>query len=79
MGEFIASFLAFSLIIIALTLGAIYGKLRLHGSCGGEIDEDGEPLCELCSTDKKDCSLKGVKKKVALGRPGRGKIIPLTN
>lgn len=72
--EFLISFLAFSLIIIALAIGSLFFKLRLREPCEGEekFDENGLPLCDLCEEKvRQDCSLIEVKKRVAAIRRKR--------
>ena len=65
MAEFLATFLAFSLMVTALALGTAYWGVRLHGSCGEARGGDAKSLCSHCSVAEEDCSLKSVKRAVA--------------
>lgn len=47
----LASFLAFSLSILAMAVGVLFGRARVKGSCAGLAglcDRSGRELCEFC-------------------------------
>ena len=59
---FILSTVAFGLALLGMSLGVIFGKSRIRGSCGGASglrDAEGNPLCEGCATPKPDCTRAG--------------------
>jgi len=48
----------FGLAIVGLAVGVIFSNRRLQGTCGGANglkDEQGRPLCEMCTTPPEKC------------------------
>lgn len=60
---FLASFAAFGLALLAMSIGVIVSNRRIRGSCGGLSawrDSIGNPMCEACAEcpeRKQDCEL----------------------
>lgn len=55
---FIGAALIFGLVIISMSVGAIFAKKPITGSCGGlanQTNEDGETTCGICSKPTTDC------------------------
>jgi len=53
----IASFAAFSLVMVAMAVGVIFSDRRIKGSCGGlntMSDSFGKPMCE-CGAEPGSC------------------------
>ncbi len=54
----VSAILIFALAIAAMAVGVIFGKRRIQGSCGGlagTTDEEGNPVCSLCSNPSTEC------------------------
>ena len=48
----------FAGVILAMAVGVIFGNRQIKGSCGGLNglkDQDGNPLCDSCSTPSDEC------------------------
>ncbi|NKB67002.1 MAG: (Na+)-NQR maturation NqrM [Candidatus Latescibacteria bacterium] len=63
MGDYIAAFVVFGLVLVGMAIGVIVSNRAIKGSCGGlnnMSDQFGEPMCECgakpgsCSTDAED-------------------------
>ncbi|MDC0294882.1 FAD:protein FMN transferase, partial [Mariniblastus sp.] len=55
---FIGAVVIFGLVIISMSVGAIFAKKPITGSCGGlanQTNEDGETSCGICSKPTTDC------------------------
>ena len=55
---FIGAAVIFGLVIISMSVGAIFAKKPITGSCGGlanQTNEDGETTCGICSKPTTDC------------------------
>lgn len=55
---FLLTVLIFGLAMLLLGVGVIFAKRPLRGSCGGAQglrDEQGRPVCEMCSNPAKEC------------------------
>ena len=49
MTTLVASFVAFTLVMVAMAVGVIFSNRRIQGSCGGlntMSDSFGQPMCE---------------------------------
>ncbi len=58
METFVISVVAFALAMLFLSVGAIFGRRRLRGSCGGlagRRDDKGDLGC-ACGTPSPDCT-----------------------
>lgn len=60
---FLIAFLVFGGVILGMSVGVLFGRRRLKGSCGGLSawrDEIGRPMCEACAEcpeKKHECEL----------------------
>ena len=55
---FIGAAVIFGLVILSMSVGAIFAKKPITGSCGGlanQTNEDGETTCGICSKPTTDC------------------------
>jgi len=54
----IAGMVAFGLVVLAMAVGVIFGRISISGSCGGlanSRDSDGNVSCSLCSNPDNAC------------------------
>jgi hypothetical protein len=55
---FLAALVVFGLMILAMSVGAIFNNRPVQGSCGGlanMTNEDGDEVCGVCSKPTTDC------------------------
>jgi hypothetical protein len=58
MKVFLISTLVFGLALLGMALGVLLSNRRIKGSCGGLAglrDEQGNPMCEACSSPSPTC------------------------
>jgi len=53
--EFVLAFLIFVVAILAMSVGVIYGRAPLAGSCGGLNNMGEAGACEICGGDTSKC------------------------
>ncbi len=56
---YILAALIVALAVGGMAVGVIFGKVRIHGSCGGLAnmrDKDGNVMCSACSHPSPDCT-----------------------
>ncbi len=57
-GMLLASAVIFGLAILAMSIGVVFGRSRIRGSCGGLAnlkDKQGNPICQACTKPSPDC------------------------
>lgn len=66
MSTLVITFVAFLLIIIAMSVGVILGRKPIKGSCGGvgAALKDPDYICEVCGNDPNKCENDEAKQKV---------------
>ena len=52
---FVITFLAFALIVTAMSVGVIAGREPIKGSCGGMGALGSDQSCEICGGDPQRC------------------------
>ena len=52
---FVLTFLAFALIVAAMSVGVIAGRAPIKGSCGGIGAQGIDQSCEICGGDPQRC------------------------
>ncbi|MEM9353489.1 MAG: hypothetical protein AAGA92_10795 [Planctomycetota bacterium] len=58
MTTFLITLTAFGVALAGMAIGVIVSDRRIRGSCGGsygQTNEEGETVCQLCSTPSPDC------------------------
>jgi hypothetical protein len=56
MATFLATLVVFGLALLAMAVGALTGRSRIRGSCGGvagRCEGWGEPTCDLCRPERR--------------------------
>ena len=77
---YLATLAAFALAFLAMALGALLQGRCLKGTCGGLAglrDEQGNVLCDACSTPTVDCP--GVPGSSRASAPDHGDSVSLTD
>lgn len=60
----LAAAILFTLALLGIALGALFGRRPVKGSCGG-LSSGAGTSCELCSAGPADCPNKNTKKAAA--------------
>ncbi len=55
MTSFVITFLFFAFIILIMSVGVLFGRKPVQGSCGGLNKIDGMGECEICGGDRNKC------------------------
>lgn len=53
--EFVLTFLIFTAVVVAMSVGVIYGRAPIAGSCGGLNNMGEAGACEICGGDTSKC------------------------
>ena len=53
--EFVLAFLIFTAVILVMSVGVIYGRQPIAGSCGGLNNMGDAGACEMCGGDTAKC------------------------
>lgn len=53
--EFVMTFLIFTAVILVMSVGVIYGRRPISGSCGGLNNMGEAGACEICGGDTAKC------------------------
>ena len=64
---FVLGFIGMLLVVVAMSIGVIFGRKPLKGSCGGMAALGMETECEICGGDKDKCETEQKKNKKAKG------------
>ncbi|MCB1691897.1 MAG: (Na+)-NQR maturation NqrM [Pseudomonadales bacterium] len=67
--EFLLTFLIIVAVVAAMSIGVIYGRKPIAGSCGGLNNLGVDGACEICGGDMAKCEEAG--KDEVPGRSGR--------
>ena len=53
--EFLFSFLLLMVVVLVMSIGVLYGRAPISGSCGGLNNIGVGGACEICGGDPKKC------------------------
>jgi hypothetical protein len=53
--EFFLTFLIFTAVVVAMSVGVIHGRAPIAGSCGGLNNMGEAGACEICGGDTSKC------------------------
>ena len=55
MASFLISFLVIAVVIIIMSVGVLFGRKPVQGSCGGMNNIQGMGECEICGGEPQKC------------------------
>lgn len=55
MTSFLVTFLIMATVIVIMSVGVLFGRKPVQGSCGGMNNIDGLNECELCGGEPQKC------------------------
>jgi hypothetical protein len=58
MGTLIASFILLVLVVVGMSVGVMFGRKPIKGTCGGLNNEGGDSSCSLCGGSPAKCEEK---------------------
>ena len=59
MSTLIASFIVVVLIVAGMSVGVLFGRKPIKGTCGGLNNAEGQSSCQLCGGDPVKCEETG--------------------
>ena len=61
--EFVLAFLILLTVIVAMSVGVLYGKEPISGSCGGLNNLGVDGACEICGGEPSRCEQESLNRK----------------
>lgn len=58
MGTLIASFILLVLVVVGMSVGVMFGRKPIKGTCGGLNNAGGDSSCSLCGGSPDKCEEK---------------------
>ncbi|PCI78998.1 MAG: hypothetical protein COB20_05790 [SAR86 cluster bacterium] len=55
MTSFLITFLVMAVVIVIMSIGVLFGRKPVQGSCGGMNNIDGLKECEVCGGETQKC------------------------
>lgn len=55
MTSFLITFLVMTVVIVIMSVGVLFGRKPVQGSCGGLNNIDGMNECEICGGEPNKC------------------------
>lgn len=55
MASFLLTFLVIALVLVIMSVGVLFGRKPVQGSCGGMNNIDGLKECEICGGEPAKC------------------------
>ena len=61
--EFVLAFLVLLMVVAAMSIGVLYGKEPISGSCGGLNNLGVDGACEICGGEPSRCKQESLNRK----------------
>lgn len=55
MASFLITFFIVAIVVLIMSVGVLFGRKPVQGSCGGLNNIDGMKECEICGADPQKC------------------------